>query len=130
MKHLLVTACLVLFGTVSCASNTEVKKITDGVYRDPSKMEMVAIRGREIEFQIHVNDGQREQAVHKVYPNYTLLINGKFWPAATASVPIRSADVLLGVGRFEWFWDGDKITRRHPKSGETMIFLRESTASK
>jgi hypothetical protein len=130
MKSLLVAACLILLGTVSCASNTEEKRIADGVYRSPSKTEMVAIRGREIEFQIRVSDGQKEQVIHRKYPNYALLSDGKFWPTPTASVPIRSADYFLGVGRFELFWDGTEITRKDPKTGDVVTFAREANAQK
>lgn len=126
MKSLTIIACLLSFAAVSCTSTIEEKRIEDGVYLNPSKLEMVEVRGRTIEFKIRVSDDLMQQRnIHRKYQNYTLLANGSFWPTPTVSTPIRSADYLFGVGRFEWFWDGTHITQKNPKTGGMVTFARE-----
>jgi hypothetical protein len=94
--------------------------ITNGVYRESTKVETVSIQGEEIEFQIRVPDGKEERLVKRKY-KYRLL------PGSDIHVIASSNDsvFVFGILKYEWFWDGKAIVRKQRKGGGTTVFERE-----
>jgi hypothetical protein len=52
---------------------------------------------------------------------YTVQSDGRIQP-----FPMRSADAVLGVGKYDWHWDKSKIVKADPKTNELIIFEKLS----
>lgn len=124
MKILFIITCLVSILTTGCHIHGERKRISDGIYFNTSKEEMISIQGDRIDLLLCVNVGVEKRIIRKEYENYTLLDNGNFWPTPTKSRPITSTDLFLGFGLFSWTFDGKNIIRENDRTGEVMVFFR------
>jgi hypothetical protein len=94
--------------------------IANGVYREPAKVEMVAVQGEEIEFQINISNGKESWILKRKY-KYLLLSGGKIHVIASSN----DSAFVFGVMKYDWFWNGRVILREDPKTRNTTTFERE-----
>jgi hypothetical protein len=117
-KGFALALCLIwTWATSGMAGNSPV---TNGVYRESTKVETVSIQGEEIEFQILVPYGKEERLIKRKY-KYDLL------PGSYIRVSASSNDAVFvfGIMKYEWLWDGKAIVRKQVKGGGATVFERE-----
>jgi len=86
--------------------------IPEGIYQsDATSDEKLIVKKSEIIFNIRVK-GREVDANYK----YTVLPDNTLQP-----YPIASSDMQLGVGAFDWFWDGKAIVREQPQTSKRLI---------
>jgi hypothetical protein len=119
------TAWLAVALATGCATSRGETRITPGVYREPAKVEAVAIRGDVIEFRIRVAKLDPEKIFERMY-SYTVATDGVIRVIASSNDSV----FVFGVLNYGWSWDGKNIVRKDPKSGEAVIFALEATAQK
>jgi hypothetical protein len=123
MKNIGLIACLILGSLTSCMATSA--RISAGVYREPAKIEMVAVDGEIIEFQIRVVAGDQDRIVNRKY-KYALRPDGKIRVFASSN----DSAFVFGVMKYDWSWDGKNVVRKDPKAGEVVTFAREANARK
>jgi hypothetical protein len=106
-----------------CSNRTD-QRITDGVYREPSGIEMLTIKGRDITLQLNVTKGPRLGIVTGTY-RYDLLKNGELRFGASSN----DAFFVFTILNYAWIWNGKDIVRKHSETGATVVFLREGQTS-
>ncbi len=100
-------------------------QIADGVYRDPAKVETVAVDGEMVEFRIHVVAGDQERIVSRKY-KYALQSDGKIRVFASSN----DSAFVFGVMKYDWFLNGENVVRKDPKTGDVVTFAREVNTQK
>ncbi len=75
----------------------------------------VSVLATKIRFHVKVNDG----FVDHVY-DYAVESDGRIRLS-----PQVSSDILLGVPKYQWFWDGKVILQREPRTGESVEFVKK-----
>jgi hypothetical protein len=104
-----LTACL-----------ADKRLILEGSYQNPLSDEYVTVQKSKIRFHINLRNEKGEKLLDQEYQYYSVWTNGRILPR-----PLRSVDAVYGVGRYDWYWNGEAILRKDPKTGETAQFLRE-----
>jgi hypothetical protein len=104
---------------VSCAS--DYHPIPVGSYC--FGIECLLVAQSKISFHIKL-DKQIDEMITREY-KYTVLSDGRIQP-----FPLRSVDAVLGVGKFDWYWDGQNINRTNPKTNETDLFLENKKGTR
>lgn len=123
MKNIRLIASLFLTIVTGCMA-TNVR-ITDGIYREPAKVEMVAANGETLEFQIRVVTGGRDRIVNRKY-KYSIESDGKIRVFASSN----DSAFVFGVMKYDWSWDGKNVVRKDPKTGDVVTFSPEAKAQK
>ena len=111
-----IRICITLFCLVLASCIAEQKPMIDGKYIDPSGEQTITVRGLRIHFKIALEKGHRGRYVDHEY-DYSILPDGRIQPK-----PLVSTDVVSGVAKFDWFWNGTVITRTDPTTKEALIF--------
>lgn len=114
MNILNVTAVSVILLTmVSIGRVPDYHPISVGTYfTDDLPGEEIVVLQSEIRFFIRVN----KDFVDRKY-KYTVLPDGRIQP-----YPMTSSDAIFGVGMYDWYWDGNTIIQKNPKTGKTVKF--------
>lgn len=102
---------LISLSFVSCA--TDYCPVPVGSYFFGNEYLLVA--QSKISFHIKL-DKQTDEMIAREY-EYTVLPDGRIQP-----FPLRSVDAVLGVGKFDWYWDGKNINRKNPKTKDIDLF--------
>lgn len=123
MKSIGLIACLALASLTSCMATTA--RITDGIYREPAKVEMVAASGEMIEFRIRIVAEGQECVVSRKY-KYSLQSDGKIRVFASSN----DSAFVFGVMNYDWSWDGKSVVRKDPKTGDVVTFAAEPPGQK
>jgi hypothetical protein len=134
MKSFWALLCLAVVAAIpSCVSDTGIR-IPDGVYREPSRSEVVTVKGKDIEFRLRMpkGEGMKGKVLTRSY-DYDVETDGKILVGASSS----DSFWVFGIEAYDWFWDGKRIIRkkRHwegdymnpqKKYSETVIFAAEA----
>ena len=106
MKSFCVLICVVALGSTSSCPRDSGKRIPNGVYREPSKIEAVEVNDTEMKFHIRLLNSLLPGIFTRVY-TYELLTTGQI------SFQGSSNDVVFleGVTKYTWLWDGKRIVR-------------------
>jgi len=83
---------------------------------DKTPGDQVSVLATQIRFHVKVND----RFVDHVY-DYTVESDGRIHLS-----PQVSSDILLGVPKYQWSWDGKAILQREPKTGESFRFIKKN----
>jgi hypothetical protein len=94
--------------------------ITEGIYREPSKVEALTVKGREVTLQLKATKGPNLGMVDGTY-RYEVLTHGKLRFGASSNDPFFVFTIL----DYDWSWDSKDIVRKHKGTGETVVFTRE-----
>jgi len=106
----ILLSCLLL----GCTSKSQT--LPSGMYRASTNDQRVLVQGRQIRFWIVLEESRTN--LHKeAFPDHSVWPNGRL-----QSFPMREAEAVLGVGRFDWSWDGTNILRRNGRTGEIIVF--------
>ena len=105
----LVSGLVYLLVAVGGCGN-EYHPIIVGTYSSPSGDEEIVVSESKIRFKIRLNDSNGNRALDKTY-DYTVESDGRL-----ETVGVTSVDAAFGVGRFDWYWDGEKITQKDTRS--------------
>ena len=123
MKTSCFAALLSLFAFLPECINDSGQRIRDGVYREPSKVEALTVKGQYMTLQLMVSKGPRLGLVSGTY-RYEVLTNRELRFGASSN----DAFFVFTVLDYDWIWDGKGILRKHGETGETVIFTRETEA--
>ncbi len=88
--------------------------MTAGNYVSGDGDERVAVIDSEICFHVRIRDEDPTSYIDRTY-SYSVQQDGRIRVR-----PMRSVDAVYGVGRFRWYWDGQKIIQEDPKSGRAL----------
>jgi len=99
----------------SCGCASDYHPIPDGTYSYGE--ERVVVEGERMRF--HILDEKEGPSSDKEY-YFTVLPDGRIQP-----YPLASAEAALGIGKYDWFWNGDRIVRTIPHSGQSVDFARD-----
>ncbi|MEN3367886.1 MAG: hypothetical protein V7609_29 [Verrucomicrobiota bacterium] len=116
-------ASIVLAVTVllpACTDET-TEKITDGVYREPSKIELLTVKGQRMTLQLSVAKGPR-LGVRSGQYEYHVLKNRKLSFDASSNDSFFVQTIL----DYDWIWDGNRIVRKEKQTGQTLVFARDT----
>jgi hypothetical protein len=116
--RVLAIASLVL--VTACAHGPTV---TPGRYESGDGAESVTIEGSAGRFHVRVGPPGRETIVTREY-EFSVGQDGRI-----QAHPLRSVEAAFGVGRYDWWWDGEKIVREDPRTGSVELFVREGEGS-
>jgi hypothetical protein len=95
---------------------TAYQPIPAGTYAsDLTLSDEILVSPRDIRFRVKVD----ERVVDRSY-SYTVLPDGRIHPS-----PLVSSDIQLGVAKFDWFWDGQAIIQKEPRTGQAAKFRRQ-----
>ncbi len=100
-------------------------RITDGIYREPTKIEMVAASGEMIEFNIRIVAEGQERVVSRKY-KYSLQSDGKIRVFASSN----DSAFVFGIMNYDWSWDGKSVLRKDTKTGDVVTFAAEPAGRK
>lgn len=104
-----------LVHTASGCAATAPHSIPIGIYGSDTRGEEISVSPEEIKFHLKVD----ERFVDHTY-DYTVQANGRIYLS-----PQVSSDILLGVPKYQWFWDGKAIIQKQPKTGESTKFQKK-----
>jgi hypothetical protein len=90
-----------------------------GTYVTPSGDESVSAFESELHFRVRVDEKHPERLIDRTF-SYTVEKDGEIIPHTMTSI-----EAAFGVGRYDWYWDGETIIRRDWRSGETANFTRK-----
>src|SRR5688500_2117711 len=111
MKSLCMPLALLLLASTPRCIRDSGRKIPDGVYREPSKIEALTVQGDRIEFQIRVLNERLPGIATREY-RYKVLTNDELRFRASSNDTV----FVEGVLRYGWLWDGKNIVRKKYKS--------------
>ena len=120
MKIFSAVAIATIVAFLSECSNRTDQRITEGIYREPSGVEMLTIKGRGIAFQLNVTKGPRLGIVTEAY-RYDVLKDGELRFGASSN----DAFFVFTILDYAWIWNGKDIVRKHKQTGATVVFSRE-----
>lgn len=103
--------CFLLIGCMA-----EGRTMSNGTYLDPSGDQKITVRGYRIHFLIALEKGRPDRRLDREY-DYSLLPDGRIQPR-----PLVSSDVVSGIAKFDWHWDGKVISQSDPATKEVTIF--------
>lgn len=104
-------AYALLLSVLLCACREEQARIPEGTYVSVSGAETIEVGKSDIRFRIMIDERGIGSIVDRTY-QYEVLPNGRLQP-----YPMASTEVLTGVGRFDWHWDGEQITQLDARKG-------------
>jgi len=82
--------------------------------------ETISVFESEMRFHVKIHDMGPDSYMDRTYP-YTVMPDGRIQP-----LEMRSVDAAFGIGRFAWYWDGERITQKDKKSDAPVkIFVLE-----
>jgi hypothetical protein len=97
-----------LFVTLSACGNS-APMIPNGAYMTADMKEAITVEGPRIHFKVIAGeDGTRmidRSCEYSVWPD------GRLQP-----LPLSSQEVLTGIGKFDWRWDGLAIVQSDPRA--------------
>jgi hypothetical protein len=105
-----------LLATAACAADSH--PIENGTYVARSGDDRISVRDEEMHFVLTITEGGQQRVFDRSY-SYTVLQDGRIQPH-----PVRSADAVFGIGRFDWYWDGKEIVQKAPSGAEINRFVR------
>jgi hypothetical protein len=109
MRAVLVLLLTVVLQVSGCEPRSRAR-IPDGVYREPSGVEMLKVKGSEIEFHIRVLNPQMPGIFDRTYTYHIEHRDGAdelgFGGSSNDAVRVE------GVGKYQWYWDGKNIIRK------------------
>ena len=120
MKNFPVAAIVALSAFLPGCTNRTDQRIIDGIYREPSGIEMLTIKGRDITLQLNVTKGPRLGIVTETY-RYDVLKNGELRFGASSN----DSFFVFTILDYAWIWNGKDIVRKHSETGATVVFSRE-----
>lgn len=95
---------------MACRIEADRHPISEGVYRSGGRDESLTVGSSEIRFQIRRGDPQETERLDQTY-QYTVRPDGE-----VIAFPQRSVEMLTGVARFDWYWDGKSIQQKDIKN--------------
>ena len=97
--------------------------VPNGTYVTSSKEESVIVQGRKITFRVFVDDA-RTKLSDRTTEFY-------LWPEGTL-VPytLASQEMLTGIGKFDWSWDGIAIRQSDPRRPDRAVTIFERQSGK
>jgi hypothetical protein len=97
---------MVLAFVAGCARCSDVRPLVDGTYYSPSGEERIVVRGPKLEFHVLILDPEKRSVGKRIFDNYSVWPDGRIQP-----YPMRSVELLKGIGSCEWKWSGSEIVR-------------------
>ncbi len=105
--------------TVSVLIGCKTLEIPEGTYVAESSKEFIIVKKKTITF--HLIFSHNPKYVYEKKCEYHLMSDGSIIPEGLAS-----SEYFLGIGRYEWYFDGMQIHRKEPKRMETLTtFIRK-----
>jgi hypothetical protein len=98
--------------------------ITDGVYRGPSKVESLTVKGQYMTLELNVVKGPRLGLIQGTY-QYEVLTNQELRFRASSNDSFFVFTILA----YDWIWNGKDIVRKHSETGQTVVFSRAGEAA-
>jgi hypothetical protein len=115
---MIVAATLhMLLSTTACASDSH--PIENGTYIARSGEDRISAQDEDLHFVLTITEDGQQRVFDRSY-SYTVLPDGRIQPH-----PVRSADAVFGIGRFDWYWDGNEIIQKAPSGAEVNRFVRQ-----
>ena len=105
----------IVFAISSAGYAAAQQPIPAGTYiSEKAPGEQISVHGTQMKFHIRVND----RIVDHTY-DYSVVSDGSIHLS-----PQVSSEILLGVPRYRWLWDGKAIFQHEPKTGEAVKFQK------
>lgn len=104
-------ACAITLGVFLCACRDDQVRIPEGTYVSVSGAETIEVGKSDIRFRIVLDEQGTGGIVDRTY-QYEVQPNGRLQP-----YPMTSTEVMTGIGRFDWHWDGEQITQVDARKG-------------
>lgn len=119
-----VLAVIFLVATSSACEETPQPPVPNGTYVTSSKEEAITVDGRKINFRVFVDDGQTQLSNRS--SDFDVWPDGKIVPH-----PLASQEMLIGIGKFDWRWDGSAIVQSDPRRPDraATVFRRQDQSS-
>ncbi len=108
----------VVLGLGACSGPREA--MPSGLYVSGDGEERITVEAsRRIRFQVRLDETDPDRLFDREYESYSI------WPESRRlqPFPMRSADALLGLGRYDWLWKDGKIAKTDPKTGEVIAWF-------
>jgi hypothetical protein len=117
MQILKRTYAAVAIGVVIFGCSVKTQPLPSAVYRADDGSQSIVVQGKRIRFIVRL-DANQANLFDRTYDNHSIWDNGRIQP-----FPMRDVDAVLGIGKFDWFWDGTNITRTNRITGEAITFF-------
>jgi len=122
MKTFTIT-CALSLGMILCGCREEQVRIPEGTYISESRAETIQVVNSTIRFRIMLEEQRPSRIVDRTY-QYEVLPNGRLQPH-----PMTSEEVMTGIGRFDWHWDGEQITQVDVRKGGALAKVYRRSVS-
>jgi hypothetical protein len=103
-----VLAAIIFVTALSACADPSQAVVSDGTYETSSKEEAITVDGRKITFRVFVDDARTQLSNRS--SEFDVWPDGKLVPH-----PLASQEMLTGIGKFEWRWDGRVIVQTDPR---------------
>jgi hypothetical protein len=115
-----VLVAIIFVAALAACEDPPQTIVPDGTYETSSKEEAVTIEGGKITFRVFVDDARTQLSNRS--SEFDVWPEGKIVPH-----PLASQEMLTGIGKFEWRWDGSAIVQSDPRRPDrpATIFRRE-----
>lgn len=100
---------VLLFTIGGCVK--DYRPVVDGTYLAPSGEEWISVQESKIHFYVKIDES--DKFFDRAFDNYTVWSDGSINPYTMAS-----AEAAFLIGKFIWYWDGEKIIQRDRKTDE------------
>ncbi len=94
----------------------EIRTIDPGKYMNTANDQSVSVTGKQIEFDIFVEEGSQFRRLKKSY-DYSVWHDGSL-----TFRPMVSSQYGKGVTAYKWSWTGSAILRANRQNGQSMEF--------
>ena len=120
MKIVCFAVAASLIGFLPQCIRDSGQRITDGVYREPSKVESLAVKGQFMTLELNVVKGPRLGLIQGTY-QYEILTNQELRFRASSN----DSFFVFTILNYDWIWNGKDIVRKHSETGATVVFSRD-----
>ena len=122
LVKVLVTLISLLVTLSACGNSEPV--IPNGTYMTSDMKETITVDGANIRFRVLAGEDRTKMIDRSC--EYSVWPDGRLQPH-----PLASQEVLTGIGKFDWRWDGQAIVQSDPRTParSTKVFeLRKNTS--
>jgi hypothetical protein len=119
-----VLAAIIFVIALSACEEPSQPVVPDGTYETSSKDEAITVDGRKITFRVFLDDARAQLSNRSL--EFDVWPEGKIVPH-----PLASQEMLTGIGKFEWHWDGRAIVQSDPRRPDrpAATFRREDQSA-
>jgi len=103
-----ILVVIYLITALSACDDPSQATLPNGTYVTSSKEEAITVDGRKIIFRVFVDDARTQLSNRS--SEFDVWPEGKIVPH-----PLASQEMLTGIGKFDWRWDGSAIAQSDPR---------------